>query len=164
MGVGPGSDLGPLVSTAQHARVCGFLSRALAAGARVVGGTVPGTDDLTAPYLSPVVLADVARDAEIAREEVFGPVVVLLPYDDDTDAVTLANDTPYGLSAEIWGHDHARIAAVAAELRAGQVKVNGVRTRTRPGAPFGGFGRSGVGRELGEWGLAEFLEVKAVLA
>ena len=109
-------------------------------------------------------LADVAADAEIAREEVFGPVLVLLAYDDDADAVALANDTRYGLSAEVWGTDPARIAAVAAGLRAGQVKVNGVRTRTRPGAPFGGFGRSGVGRELGEWGLLEFLEVKAVLA
>jgi acyl-CoA reductase-like NAD-dependent aldehyde dehydrogenase len=162
--VGPGTDLGPLAGTAQHARVAGFITRALADGARVVGGTVPGTDDLAPPYVSPLVLADVARDAEIAREEVFGPVLVLLPYDDDSDAIALANATEYGLSAEIWGTDPARIATVATGLRAGQVKVNGVRTRTRPGAPFGGFGRSGIGRELGEWGLAEFLEVKAVLA
>jgi len=162
--VGPGADLGPLAGPAQHARVTGFITRALADGARVVGGTVPGTDDLAPPYVSPLVLADVARDAEIAREEVFGPVLVLLPYDDDTDAIALANATDYGLSAEIWGTDPARIATVASGLRAGQVKVNGVRTRTRPGAPFGGFGRSGIGRELGEWGLAEFLEVKAVLA
>jgi acyl-CoA reductase-like NAD-dependent aldehyde dehydrogenase len=161
---GPGSGLGPLASTTQHERVSGFVTRALADGARIVGGTAPGADDLVSPYLSPLVLADVARDAEIAREEVFGPVVVLLPYDDDADAIALANDTAYGLSAEVWGTDPSRIAAVAAGLRAGQVKVNGVRTRTRPGAPFGGFGRSGVGRELGEWGLAEFLEVKAVLS
>ncbi len=156
----PATELGPLVSTAQHERVSGFVERALAAGARqvaVVGGT-------SSPYFGPVVLADVARDAEIAREEVFGPALVLLPYDDDADAIALANDTKYGLSAEVWGTDPARIAAMAAELRAGQIKVNGVRTRTRPGAPFGGFGRSGVGRELGEWGLVEFLEVKAVLA
>ncbi|HUR73013.1 MAG TPA: aldehyde dehydrogenase family protein [Sporichthya sp.] len=160
----PGTDLGPLVSTAQHERVAGFVARAVGDGARIVAGDVPGEADLAAPYLRPVVLADVARDAEIAREEVFGPVLVLLPYDDDADAVALANDTAYGLSAEVWGSDPVRIAAVAAGLRAGQIKVNGVRTRTRPGAPFGGFGRSGVGRELGEWGLLEFLEVKAVLA
>jgi acyl-CoA reductase-like NAD-dependent aldehyde dehydrogenase len=156
-----GIELGPLVSVRQHERVTGFVDRALAAGARVVAG---GGDDHKAPYLAPVVLADVARDAEIAREEVFGPVLVLLPYDDDADAAALTNDTAYGLSAEVWGSDPARIASLARELRVGQVKVNGVRTRTRAGAPFGGFGRSGVGRELGEWGLLEFLEVRAVLA
>jgi acyl-CoA reductase-like NAD-dependent aldehyde dehydrogenase len=156
----PGTDLGPLVSTAQHERVTGFLDRALAAGARPVAAGA----ELKAPYFAPVVLADVARDAEIAREEVFGPVLVLLPYDDDADAVALANATAYGLSAEVWGRDPARIARLVNELRVGQVKVNGVRTRSRAGAPFGGFGRSGVGRELGEWGLLEFLEVKAVLA
>jgi acyl-CoA reductase-like NAD-dependent aldehyde dehydrogenase len=157
----PGTDLGPLVSVAQHGRVTGFVDRALAAGARVVAGS---DQAVLPPYLAPVVLADVARDAEVAREEVFGPVLVLLPYDDDADAVALANATAYGLSAELWGIDPARIAAVANELMVGQVKVNGVRTRSRSSAPFGGFGRSGVGRELGEWGLAEFLEIRAVLA
>lgn len=158
----PDTDLGPLVSPAQHARVAGFCERALAAGARVVAGT--GADGLPSPYFGPVVLGDVSRDAEIAREEVFGPVLVLLPHDGDADAVALANDTRYGLSAEVWSPDLSRVAAVAAGLRAGQVKVNGVRTRERPDAPFGGFGASGVGRELGTWGLHEFLEVKAVLA
>jgi acyl-CoA reductase-like NAD-dependent aldehyde dehydrogenase len=155
------TDLGPLVSLRQHERVSGFVERALADGARIVAGE-PG--EHPAPYFPPIVLADVGRDAEIAREEVFGPVLVLLPYDDDADAVALANATDYGLSAEVWGTDPARIAAVAGELRVGQVKVNGVRTRTRSGAPFGGFGRSGVGRELGEWGLLEFCEVRAVLS
>jgi aldehyde dehydrogenase (NAD+) len=178
-----GTDLGPLVSVRQHERVTGFIDRALTAGARIVAGGAPtpagvrssvsyssplsgrpGAAALRAPYLAPVVLADVARASEIAREEVFGPVLVLLPYDDDADAASLANDTAYGLSAEVWGRDPARIAALARELRVGQVKVNGVRTRTRAGAPFGGFGRSGVGRELGEWGLLEFCEVRAVLA
>ena len=158
----PDTDLGPLVSTAQHARVAGFFDRALADGARLVAGT--GADGLHPPYFGPVVLADVARDSEIAQEEVFGPVLVLLPHDGDADAVALANDTRYGLSAEVWSPDPHRVAAVAAGLRAGQVKVNGVRTRERPDAPFGGFGASGVGRELGTWGLHEFLEVKAVLS
>jgi acyl-CoA reductase-like NAD-dependent aldehyde dehydrogenase len=161
------TDLGPLVSLRQHERVTGFIERALAAGARIVAGTAPNPADgeaLQAPYIAPLVLGDVARDAEIAREEVFGPVLVLLPYDDDADAIALANGTDYGLSAELWGTDPARIAAIARELRVGQVKVNGVRTRSRAGAPFGGFGRSGVGRELGEWGLLEFCEVRAVLA
>jgi aldehyde dehydrogenase (NAD+) len=160
------TDLGPLVSVAQYERVVGFVDRALAAGARVVAGTAPhraGAGALPPPYIAPIVLGDVARDAEIAREEVFGPVLVLLPYDGDPDAIALANDTDYGLSAEVWGSDPARVIAVATELRVGQVKVNGVRTRSRAGAPFGGFGRSGVGRELGEWGLLEFCEVRAVL-
>jgi acyl-CoA reductase-like NAD-dependent aldehyde dehydrogenase len=110
------------------------------------------------------VLGDVARDSEIAQEEVFGPILVLLPHDGDDDAIALANATRYGLSAEVWSPDPARVAGVAAGLRSGQVKVNGVRTRERPDAPFGGFGASGVGRELGTWGLHEFVEVKAVLS
>jgi acyl-CoA reductase-like NAD-dependent aldehyde dehydrogenase len=90
-------------------------------------------------------------------------VLVLFGYDNDAHAVALANGTPYGLSAELWGRDPDRIAMLATELRAGQIKVNGVRTRDRLDAPFGGFGSSGIGRELGPWGLAEFLEVQAVL-
>ncbi len=156
-----GTDLGPLANLAQHARVSGFVQRAMESGARVVAGTL---DAYPAPFMAPIVLTDVAPDAEIAQQEVFGPVIVLFPYDGDSDAVQLANGTRYGLSAEIWGADRDRIAAVANGLRAGQVKVNGVRTRERPDAPFGGFGLSGVGRELGMWGLNEFLEVKAVLA
>ncbi|MGQ0845622.1 MAG: aldehyde dehydrogenase family protein [Sporichthyaceae bacterium] len=157
----PATNLGPLASVRQHERVSGFVHRALAAGARLVSGSI---DELPAPFMAPILLADVSLDAEIAQEEVFGPVVVLFGHDGDADAVRIANSTRYGLSAEVWGTDPARIAAVAAGLRAGQVKVNGVRTRERPDAPFGGFGLSGVGRELGVWGLNEFLEVKAVLA
>lgn len=156
----PTTDLGPLASLRQHERVAGFVQRAVQAGARVVGGS---RGDLPAPFMAPILLADVALDAEIAQEEVFGPVIVLFGHDGDADAVRIANSTRYGLSAEVWGTDPARIAAVASGLRAGQVKINGVRTRERPDAPFGGFGLSGVGRELGAWGLSEFLEVKAVL-
>jgi acyl-CoA reductase-like NAD-dependent aldehyde dehydrogenase len=157
----PATDLGPLASLAQHEQVSGFVQRALAAGARVVAA---GPDFHPAPWFAPVVLADVDPDAEIAQWEVFGPVLVLFGHDGDAHAAALANGTPYGLSAELWGRDPGRLAALAGELRVGQVKVNGVRTRERPDAPFGGFGRSGIGRELGPWGLAEFLEVKAVLA
>lgn len=160
--VGPpeDADLGPLANLRQHERVTGFVQRAVAAGARVIAGS---PDALAAPYMAPIALADVDPDAEIAQEEVFGPVITLFGHDGDEHAVALANGTRYGLSAEIWGVDEARIALVARGLRAGQVKVNGVRTRERPDAPFGGFGLSGVGRELGVWGLSEFLEVKAVL-
>ncbi|HEX3828165.1 MAG TPA: aldehyde dehydrogenase family protein [Sporichthyaceae bacterium] len=156
----PATDLGPLASLTQHERVSGFVQRALVAGARVVAA---GPDDHPAPWFAPLVLAEVDPDAEIAQQEVFGPVLVLFGHDGDTHAAALANGTPYGLSAEVWGRDPDRIATMASKLRVGQIKVNGVRTRERPDAPFGGFGRSGVGRELGRWGLAEFLEVKAVL-
>lgn len=163
--VGPpaeaGTDLGPLVSSSQHERVVGFVDRALAAGARVVAR---GETPLPAPYLAPIVLGGVGAGSEIAQQEVFGPVLVVLPYDDEADAVRIANGTAFGLSAEVWSPDPARVARVATQLRAGQIKVNGVRTRERPDAPFGGFGLSGVGRELGSWGLHEFLETKAVLA
>jgi acyl-CoA reductase-like NAD-dependent aldehyde dehydrogenase len=161
--VGPpdDADLGPLANRRQHERVTGFVQRALVDGARVVAGSL---DALPAPYMAPIALGDVDPDAEVAQEEIFGPVITLFGHDGDEHAVALANGTRYGLSAEIWGVDENRIQAVARGLRAGQVKVNGVRTRERPDAPFGGFGISGVGRELGVWGLSEFLEVKAVLA
>jgi acyl-CoA reductase-like NAD-dependent aldehyde dehydrogenase len=156
----PATDLGPLIGSAQHARVTAFVRRAVDDGARLL----TAVDTLPPPYMAPVVLSGVDPDQEIAQEEIFGPVLVLIPHDGDADAVRIANGTQYGLSAEVWSSDPARIAAVAAGLRCGQVKVNGVRTRDRPDAPFGGFGVSGIGRELGSWGLAEFLEVKAVLA
>jgi acyl-CoA reductase-like NAD-dependent aldehyde dehydrogenase len=157
----PATDLGPLASLAQHERVSGFVHRALAAGARLVA---TGQGIMAAPWFAPLILTDVDPAAEIAQQEVFGPVLTLFGHDGDEHAVVLANGTAYGLSAELWGRDPERISRVASKLRVGQIKVNGVRTRERLDAPFGGFGLSGVGRELGPWGLAEFLEVQAVLA
>lgn len=153
--------LGPLVSAAQLARVRGFIDRALEEGARLVTGGSQGVDGLgTGYYVRPTVLTDVTVDMEVHREEVFGPVLALEPYDDEEDAIRIANDTPYGLAAGVWSADADRARAVAGRIRAGQVYVNG--GDFNPNAPFGGFKQSGIGRELGSFGLEEFLEVKSL--
>lgn len=166
--VGPafaeGVTMGPVVSEAQRDRVLGFIEDGLAAGGRLVcGGPEPPTGLDRGCFVAPTVFSDVPREARIAREEVFGPVLCLFGHDGEDDAVALANDTPYGLAAELWTADTDRAQRVARRLRAGQVKINGVRTRDTLDAPFGGRGLSGVGRELGRFGIEEFLEVKAVL-
>ncbi len=161
----PSTTHGPLASRIQTDRVLEHIATARESGARFVigtGETEPsrGSDC----FIAPIVLADLPPDAAAVREEIFGPVLVIQYYDDEAQAITLANDCQYGLSAEVWSGstDHAR--AVAGELEVGQVKVNGVRTRMRPAVPFGGLKRSGYGRELGAVGLAEFTEIKAVMS
>jgi acyl-CoA reductase-like NAD-dependent aldehyde dehydrogenase len=166
--VGPALDaattMGPVVSATQRERVLGHVRAALDAGARTIAGGPerPGGLDV-GHFVAPTVFADVDPALPIAREEVFGPVLCLLGHDGEEDAVARANDTRYGLSAELWTADPERARRVAARLRAGQVKVNGASTRDALDAPFGGRGDSGVGRELGRWGLHEFLEAKAVI-
>jgi aldehyde dehydrogenase (NAD+) len=158
------TTMGPVVSGVQRDRVTGFVTGAVADGARVVAGgpgAPPGLD--RGFFVRPTVLSGVTNTMTVSREEVFGPVLVLLSYGDEDEAVALANDTPYGLGGGVWSSnpDHAR--QVAARLRTGQVKINGARTRDHIRAPFGGYKRSGIGRELGPYGLDEFLEVKSVL-
>ncbi|HYF25240.1 MAG TPA: aldehyde dehydrogenase family protein [Baekduia sp.] len=164
--VGPafedGVTMGPVISADARDRVLGIVDAAARDGARLVtGGGAPARE--RGYFVAPTVFSDVGADSELAQTEVFGPVLAIQAYDDDDDAVRLANATPYGLSAEVWTADTQRARAVAARLRCGQVKVNGVRTRDALQAPFGGYGQSGVGRELGRFGLEELLEVKAVL-
>jgi aldehyde dehydrogenase (NAD+) len=163
--VASSSTMGPVVSAAQRDRVTGFVTGAVGDGARVVAGgpgAPPGLD--RGFFVRPTVLSGVTNAMTVSREEVFGPVLVLLPYGDENEAVAMANDTPYGLSAGVWSSDLDHARQVAARLRAGQVKINGARTRDHIRAPFGGYKRSGIGRELGPFGLDEFLELKAVLA
>jgi aldehyde dehydrogenase (NAD+) len=156
--------MGPVISAAQRDRVTAYVSGAIAHRARVVAGGAGGPAGLDRGFfVRPTVLSAVSYTAPVSREEVFGPVLVLLPYADEDEAVEIANDTPYGLSAGVWSSDPVHARRVAARLRAGQVKINGARTRDHTRAPFGGYKRSGVGRELGSFGLDEFLEVKAVL-
>lgn len=153
--------LGPLISEQQRERVRGFIDRAVADGASVVTGGSAAPEGLgTGYYVSPTVLSGVAEDSEVGQEEVFGPVIVVLPYDDLDDAVRIANGTKYGLAAGVYGADADAALAVAKRLRAGQVDVNNGRWNWM--APFGGYKQSGNGRELGTEGLSEFLEVKAV--
>ena len=112
-------------------------------------------------YVRPTIFSDVRNDMHIAREEIFGPVLAILPYRDEEEAIRIANDTPYGLQAYIWSQDLARANRIGRRIRAGRVTING-----SPGdmsIPFGGFKRSGNGREWGEYGLRDFLEVKALL-
>lgn len=158
----PATTQGPLVTAAHRDRVRGHLDAALAAGATVLGGgaEVPAHGW----FLAPVVLTGLPRAAAAVQQEIFGPVLVVQPYADLDDALDLAHDTPYALSAEVWGSDADAAAQVARRLRVGQVKVNGVRTRERPGVPFGGSGQSGHGRELGEHGILEMSELTAVMA
>jgi aldehyde dehydrogenase (NAD+) len=156
------SRLGPLASAAQQARVVSYLQRGIAEGARVVTGgpePLPGLED--GAYVRPTVFADVTPDMTIAQEEIFGPVLCLLRYDSEDEAVAIANGTSYGLAAGVWSADQEHAVAIARQLRAGQVEINGGAFNVA--APFGGFGQSGYGRELGVHGLAEFLELKALL-
>jgi aldehyde dehydrogenase (NAD+) len=154
------TTLGPLVSARQLDRVRQHIDRAVADGARVVCGGSEPTEHPTGYFVRPTVLSDVTPDLAIAREEVFGPVLTIIPYDSIDEAVTIANGTDYGLAAAVWGSDDATVRDVARRLRSGQVIINGGAWNFV--APFGGYKKSGLGRESGTWGLEEFLEVKAL--
>lgn len=156
------NKLGPMASRAQFERVQQMIATGVSEGARLVAGG-PGRPEGLARgfYVKPTVFADVHADMTIAREEIFGPVLVMLPYEDEAHGIALANDTDYGLAAYVWSADSARAKRVAGELRAGAVLINGARMDLS--APFGGYKASGNGREFGEYGIAEFLEFKSVV-
>jgi acyl-CoA reductase-like NAD-dependent aldehyde dehydrogenase len=153
--------LGPLVSAAQRDRVRMYIDKGIGEGARLLTGGSDTPDGLDRGFfVAPTVFSDVTRDMAIAREEIFGPVLVIIPYDTEDEAVEIANDTDYGLAGGVWSGDPEHAKAVARRLRTGQVEVNG--GSFNPGAPFGGYKQSGNGREFGSFGLEEFLEVKAM--
>jgi aldehyde dehydrogenase (NAD+) len=157
-----GTTIGPVVSDLQWKKIQGLIKKGIDDGATLVTGGVGRPDGLSRGYyVRPTVFADVTNDMTIAREEVFGPVLAIIPYDTEADAIRQANDTVYGLSGYVQSGslDHAR--KVAAQLRTGMVHLNGAQVDFK--APFGGYKQSGNGREWGELGLAEFLEVKAVM-
>ena len=154
-----GTRIGPLANSNQLTRVRGYIEAALAEGATLVtGGAEPFAE--TGYYVKPTVFANVAPGSTLEQEEVFGPVLAVIPYTDEDDAVRIANDTQYGLSGGVFSGDQERAVRVARRLRTGMVDVNG--GRFNPLAPFGGYKQSGNGRELGEFGLEEFLEVKSL--
>src|SRR5262245_29968685 len=157
----PGTMMGPLISEAQRSKVEGYVAGAVAEGARVAtGGRRP--ERLPAGYFyEPTLLVDVDPDAAVAQEEVFGPVLVVLPYRDDDDAVAIANNSIFGLSGAVFGTDPDRATSVARRLRAGTVSING-GMYYGPDAPFGGYKQSGIGREMGVAGLTEYLELKTL--
>jgi aldehyde dehydrogenase (NAD+) len=154
--------VGPVVSKIQFDRVQSLISQGIAEGAKLVTGGVGRPEGLAKGYfVRPTIFSNVRNDMTIAREEIFGPVLSILPYRDEAEAIRIANDTPYGLQAYIWSRDLARANRVGRKIRAGRVTING--TPGDMSIPFGGFKRSGNGREWGEYGLRDFLEVKALL-
>jgi aldehyde dehydrogenase (NAD+) len=157
-----GTEVGPVISLAHRTRVEASISRAVADGAEIiVGGGRPELPELPdGAFLNPTLIGGVPAEHPIANEELFAPVAVLLPYSTVEQAIEIANQTPYGLSANVFGPLDAAIE-VAGRLRVGTVTING-GSGMRPDAPWGGLGRSGVGRELGEDGFAEFFEVKHI--
>ena len=155
-----GTRLGPLISAVQRERVRGYISKGIEEGATVVTGGADAPEGLdTGYFVRPTVFSNVTRDMTIAQEEIFGPVLSIMPYDTEEEAIEIANDTVYGLAGAVSGSEE-RARAVARKIRAGQVRVNKGRGGT--GAPFGGYKQSGLGREHGSHGLEEFLEVKAL--
>ncbi|MEV0263316.1 aldehyde dehydrogenase family protein [Streptomyces sp. NPDC050617] len=155
------SRLGPLVNAKQRDRVRGYIAKGMEEGARLVtGGAEAPEGQKNGYYVSPTVFADVTPEMTIAQEEIFGPVVSILKYEDEDDAVRIANGTDYGLAGAVWAADEATAAAFARRLDAGQVDINGGRFNIL--APFGGYKRSGVGRELGAHGLTEYLQTKSL--
>jgi aldehyde dehydrogenase (NAD+) len=157
----PDVFMGPLITAEQRERVLGYVERGRAEGARlVVGGRAAG-DRGPGFYVEPTLFADVDPAATIAQEEIFGPVLSLIAYEDDDDAVRIANDTVYGLAGYVWGGDPDRAVSIARRLRTGMVAVNG-GTFIGAELPFGGRGQSGIGREWGVAGFEEFLELKTV--
>jgi len=153
--------LGPLVSEVQRERVRGYIQKGIDEGAKLLTGGAEAPDGLDKGYyVRPTVFSDVRNDMTIAQEEIFGPVLSIIPYEDEEDAVRIANDTDYGLAAGVWSGDADRAKAVARRIRSGQVEVNG--GAFNPLAPFGGFKRSGHGRELGKFAIDEFLTTKSL--
>ncbi|GAC1315737.1 MAG: aldehyde dehydrogenase family protein [Acidimicrobiales bacterium] len=153
--------LGPLVSAAQRDRVRGYIQKGIDEGAKLVTGGVDAPEGLEKGFfVQPTVFSEVRRDMTIAQEEIFGPVLSILPYDTEDEAVEIANDSQYGLAGGVWSADPEKAKAVARRMRTGQVEVNG--GAFNPIAPFGGYKQSGVGRELGRIGFEEFLETKAL--
>jgi aldehyde dehydrogenase (NAD+) len=157
----PGERLGPVVNAKQRERVRGYIRKGVEEGARIVAGGPEAPEALpTGYYVQGTVLADVAPESTVAQEEIFGPVLALIRYQDEEDALRIANGTVYGLAGAVWGPDDETAVAFARRMDTGQVDINGGRFNVR--APFGGYKQSGVGRELGTHGLAEYLQTKSL--
>ncbi|MDN5896245.1 MAG: aldehyde dehydrogenase family protein [Nocardioides sp.] len=156
------TQVGPLISPAQRERVVSYIESGVLEGARLLAGGAERPPDLpeAGNYVSPTIFTDVTPDMTIAREEIFGPVLCVIPVDSEDEAIQVANDTSYGLSGAVWSADPERALTVARQLRTGQVTVNGGAFNLR--APFGGYKFSGIGREGGRFGLDEYYETKAV--
>lgn len=157
----PATTVGPMVSRKQYERVQGYIRKGIDEGARLLVGGEGHPQGLGGFFVQPTVFSDVRNDMVIARDEIFGPVLSILTYRDEEEAIAIANDTTYGLSAYVLSSDQAHAERVAARLQSGRVVINGAAHEPR--APFGGFKQSGLGRENGVFGLETYLEAKTVL-
>jgi len=162
--IGPGDDptseMGPLITREHRDRVAGYIGSGADEGATVVVDGREQVFDGDGYFLGVSLLDDVTTDMQVYRDEIFGPVLSIIGYEDEDDAIRIANDSDYGLSGGVWSSDADRALAVAKRLRTGEVDMNGSFLNTD--APFGGYKKSGNGRELGRFGLAEFLEAKQI--
>jgi aldehyde dehydrogenase (NAD+) len=157
----PTTKLGPMVSAAQRDRVRGFIRTGVEEGAKLATGGAEQPEGVERGYyVSPTVLANVTPDSTVAQQEIFGPVLSVIRYSDEAEALAIANNSDYGLAGAVWSADRDRALAFARKVRTGSIDVNG--GRYNPLAPFGGYKRSGIGREMGVAGLEEFLETKAI--
>ncbi|MFK0087339.1 aldehyde dehydrogenase family protein [Pseudomonas sp. NPDC090755] len=156
-----GNKVGAMANRTQFEKVQQMIAIGIEEGGQLVAGGVGLPEGVTQGYfVRPTVFADISNDATIAREEIFGPVLTIIPYDSEEEAIAIANDSPYGLAAYVWSDNPRRARRVAGCLRAGTVRINGAVTDPR--APFGGYKQSGNGRELGVYGLHEYLELKSI--
>ncbi|MGH9136124.1 MAG: aldehyde dehydrogenase family protein [Acidimicrobiales bacterium] len=157
----PGAMLGPLASQAQVDTVTEYINKGIEEGAKLVTGGPERPEGFDKGYyVKPTVFSEVSNDMTIAQEEIFGPVLSIIPYEGEEEAVRLANDSPYGLHGAVWSGDVERAKKVARRIRTGQLDINGASFN--PNAPFGGYKQSGYGREYGPYGFEEFLEIKSL--
>ncbi|MBU6233978.1 MAG: aldehyde dehydrogenase family protein, partial [Acidobacteria bacterium] len=156
-----GTFIGPLVSEAQQNRVRDYINKGVDEGARLlIGGTAQPEGLPQGHYVQPTIFTDVTNSMTIAQEEIFGPVLSIIPYDTEDEAVAIANDSLYGLSGGVWAGTSEKAFEVARKIRTGQVEINGGNFNIF--APFGGYKQSGIGRELGKFGFEDFLEIKSI--
>jgi aldehyde dehydrogenase (NAD+) len=157
----PGTICGPLISARQRERVEGYLTLAVDEGGTIVCGGGRPADQPRGYFIQPTLIVGLPNRARVAQEEIFGPVLVLLPHDGDDDAVAIANDSPFGLSGSVWSQDRDRALSVAHRIRTGTIGVNGGLWYS-PDVPFGGYKQSGIGREMGVAGFEEYLQTKSL--